>query len=253
MTTLAPANLIAVEAYYVAHHGVNLGIVGDASHVGGGTSYHLGKDQLRPGAYSAVTDRDRAGLSNYASAVDLGRIRDSLLPLRKFSAWFVDQCRHNSVDTRDVREVIYSPDGTTVLRWDRERGVGSAPRDGEADFSHRTHTHISYYRDSRGRSQVGPFRRYFDPAPAPTHTVHIAHGAVVRVYSVSATGCILGNGDGTYGKDTRWWRAASQGACGAPVRRETCDGRSQATTVRKIGGAFAGKHIRIDPPGVTVS
>lgn len=167
MTTLAPATLRALMDYWVAQGGVNLGIVGDTAHVAGGTSYHLGKDDLRSGAYSVQTARDRAGLSQYASAVDLGKLKGGFPPLRKFSLWYVDQCRHNAADTRDVREVIYSPDGLTVLRWDRERGVGSAARDGEADYSHRTHSHVSFYRDSRLRDQRGPFKRYFEAHGAP--------------------------------------------------------------------------------------
>ena len=62
----------------------------------------------------------------------------------------------------DVREIIYSPDGQRVLRWDRERGASSMPRPGEADASHLTHTHVSFYRDSEHRDKVPLFAPYFE-------------------------------------------------------------------------------------------
>lgn len=74
--------------------------------------------------------------------------------------------------------MIYTPDGKTVLRWDRERGVKSEPRPGEADASHITHTHISFYRDSERRPKVGLFAPFFvkppdtstEPKPKPPAT-----------------------------------------------------------------------------------
>lgn len=247
--TLAPANLLAVASYWTKHGGVNLGIVGDTSHVAGGTSYHLGKDHLKPGAYSAITARDRAGLSVYASAFDMGKLGGTYTKLRTFSGWLVDQCRANASDTRDIREVIWSPDGQVVMRWDRERGVASQPRDGEADFSHRTHTHVSYYRDSRGRPQVGPFQRYFEPTHVPV--VHIAKGATIRVYALSTSGCIKS------WKDIDWPRDASQAAAypGGEVKRRTCDGTSWAYTIR-VKSALAtinGRWIQTRANGVTYS
>lgn len=250
MTTQAPANLVSLMAYYVSQGGVNLGIVGDAPHVAGGTSYHLGRSDLRPGAYSAQTARDKAGLSNYASAVDLGKLGGGYPKLRKFSGWLVNECRHNTPDTRDIREVIWSPEGTTVLRWDRERGVASEPRDGEADVSHRTHTHVSFYRDSRLRDQRPVFRRYFEPAA--DHVLHIAPHATIRLYSVSSKGCIL-KVNGKYGVDETWGGKASRADCMAPVHRQTCDGQSGAVTVLVTSGVYRGRYVRVDPPEVTVS
>ncbi|MEK8110074.1 hypothetical protein NKG94_48450 [Micromonospora sp. M12] len=56
----------------------------------------------------------------------------------------------------DIREIIYSANGTTVKRWDRlgERTSG--------DSSHRWHTHFSFFRDAikAGRDQRPLFRRY---------------------------------------------------------------------------------------------
>lgn len=132
-----------------------VGIVGDADHVGGGTSYHLGEDDLKSTAYSIRTARDKAGLSDAASAVDVGEFRVTTelgtFTHRSFAIWLVKQCQANAPDTRDVREVIYSPDGKTVLRYDRERGYASGAQPGEADDSHLFHDHISMYRDAEFR------------------------------------------------------------------------------------------------------
>jgi hypothetical protein len=167
--TYAPASIQTLARYWTAHGGRNLGIVGDTRHRTRGTSYHLGRSQLTSDAYSRITPRDRAGLSEAASALDLGALNGNLGQLRTFSRWFVERCRTNAPGTSDVREFIYSPDGIRVLRWDRERGVSSAPRTGEADNSHLGHSHISFYRDSQERSKVGLFSPYF-VAPPDTST-----------------------------------------------------------------------------------
>jgi len=162
--TYAPRSLLVLRAYLAAAAGVelgNLGIVGNAAHVRG---YHLGRDRIysSTGAgdadYSVRTARDRAGLSNAASALD---VKFPAATLRDWSTWLVERrCRVGLA--ADVREVIWTPDGTTVLRWDRQRGVDSPPRSGEADSSHLWHTHLSFYRDAEGRDQVGPLRGYFE-------------------------------------------------------------------------------------------
>lgn len=58
------------------------------------------------------------------------------------------------------------PRRTTVLRYDRERGVKSEPKPGEAAQSHTWHTHVSFYRDSEARAKTPTFAGYFKP-PAP--------------------------------------------------------------------------------------
>ncbi len=160
--TYAPESLKRLAAYWKAQGGTDLGIVGDTAHAKKGVSYHLGKDQLAATAYSARTARDRAGLTDAASAIDLGRLDGSLDRLRDFSAWLVAQARANKPGTADMREIIWwDPSRGAVMRWDRERGYASPPRPGEADLSHKTHTHLSYYRDSRTRDKVGAFAPYF--------------------------------------------------------------------------------------------
>lgn len=140
---------------------VHFGIVGGPSHVAAGTSYHLGRDQLKLSRdpYSARTARDRAGLSNAASAGDVTDMIGVNL-LRSLSLWVVSQARAGAADAADLREIIFSPDGNAVLTWDRQRGGASFPL-ARGDSSHRTHTHFSWYRDSEFRDRAALFERFF--------------------------------------------------------------------------------------------
>lgn len=164
MVSFAPPTILAARNYLKgrdADLGNNeLGIVGSPSHVATGTSYHLGKDQLQmwKNPYSARNARDLAGLSNAASALD---IDDDLDELRALSLWLVQQCQRGTPGAIDVREIIFSPDGVNVLRYDQERGQTSAPVPDD-DISHRTHTHVGYYRDSEFRDKVGLYQRFFE-------------------------------------------------------------------------------------------
>lgn len=156
--TYAPAKLQELAAYWKAQGGVNLGIVGDTDHAAKGVSYHLGKDQLAPGAYSAERPRDRLGLTNAASAIDLGKLNGSYGQLRAFSDWLARRCVKGVAGTFDVVEVIYSPDGKRVLGF--KDGVEFLiPNYGDA--SHLTHTHISFYRDSEYRGKTALFAPFF--------------------------------------------------------------------------------------------
>lgn len=128
-----------------------VGIVGDAAHAAGGDSYHLGEDQIiRTGHRYSVDEsaRDRRGLDEHASALDVGQFRVTTsrgtFDLRDFSRWLVGLCQAGDPDTADIREVIYSPDGKTVKRWDR-LGIRAS-----GDDSHLGHTHISEHRDADG-------------------------------------------------------------------------------------------------------
>jgi hypothetical protein len=178
--TFAPPTLLQLAGLWTGAGGVNLGIVGDTAHLAKGVSYHLGRDDLLATAYSAQTTRDRAGLSNAASAIDLGKLGGSYVALRAFSIWLVEQARHNAPGTSDMREIIYSPDGVAVLRWDRERGYSSAPRAGEADTSHRTHTHVSWYRDAETRDHRTAFLPYLSKLEAAVDYINAGGGVSVR-------------------------------------------------------------------------
>jgi hypothetical protein len=137
---------------------VSLGIVGDSNHR---TGYHLGADRTYAGDYSTLVARDRAGLTNAASALDIGNHPE----LRQLSRWLVDRARHNAPGTADIREIIYSPDGVVVLRWDRERGYGSLPQPSTASKSHTTHSHVSRYRDSERRDKIAVFAPFYAELP----------------------------------------------------------------------------------------
>lgn len=136
--------------------------------------YHLSRDQIMQGEgkcpgegkddYSIQTARDKAGLSDARAAID---IQFKPAKLQDYSKWLLKQAQSNAPGTQDWRELIYSPDGVKVLRWDRERGVNSAPQPNEAALSHRTHTHVSFYRDSEDRVKVPTFSGYFGPAVPP--------------------------------------------------------------------------------------
>lgn len=167
--TRAPANLLAVRSLLLTHldnapgpddlDPGEVGIVGDSAHRGG---YHCGSDRVVTNDYSVVeSPRDRAGLTDLAAGLDVGQFsyRDVLgrtHNLQTFSVWCVAQCAAGAADTKDIREIIYSPDGTTVKRWDR---LG---RRTSGDSSHRWHTHFSFFRDAikAGRDQTPLFRRY---------------------------------------------------------------------------------------------
>lgn len=175
-----PPSLRALGSYWVSQGGVNLGVVGTRrTHRRG---YHLGRnrifgpDGVGAADYSVQTARDKAGLSNAASAIDLGRLDGSLVKLYEFSAWLVEQCRADAPGTRDIREIIFSPDGRHVYGYNREAGVASRPIRGYGDRSHITHTHISFYRDSEARDKRPLFAPFFAesapkaivaPAPRP--------------------------------------------------------------------------------------
>lgn len=181
--TYAPPTILELERYWVSQGGAKLGIVGNTAHTVG---YHLGKDRIYDGSgpglgsndYSVQLPRDKAGLSNAASAIDLGKLKGSITGLRKFSEWLVTQGRAGKL--RDVKEVIYSTsDGQYVKRWSGpDNKVYTSLRKnpdgtivtitrGNGDASHFSHTHISFYRDSEKRSKVDYFRPYFAPPDPP--------------------------------------------------------------------------------------
>jgi len=157
--TFAPQPLLAAREYIIREYGVPanaVGVVGGPSHRGG---YHCGSDRTVNNDYSVVESaRDRNGLSRAASALDVGefskRIGSRTINLRDFSVWLVAQCKANAPDTADIREVIYTDNGSTVKRWDR---LG---RRTSGDSSHLWHTHISYFRDSEKRDKTTLFKRY---------------------------------------------------------------------------------------------
>ena len=159
----APATITALGAYWTAQGGVMLGIVGNRAHTSG---YHLGKDRIfGPNGkgwndYSVKEARDKRGLTNAAAAIDLGRLNGSLTGLWAFSRWFAQQCMDGKPGYGDVREVIFwSTARDRVIGWSAtapDRWINDY-----GDLSHKTHTHISFYRDSQARGKVELFAPYF--------------------------------------------------------------------------------------------
>jgi hypothetical protein len=161
--TYAPGTIVDLSRYWTEQGGVSLGIVGDAKHRKG---YHLGRDRIYGpnglGAqdYSVKTPRDRLGLSDAASAIDLGKLGGTYLGLWDFSAWLAGRCMTFAPGTIDVREIIFwDRPSQTVLGWSSLTPDRLIP--GYGDSSHRTHTHISFYRDSESRSKTALFAPYF--------------------------------------------------------------------------------------------
>jgi hypothetical protein len=161
--TYAPAALKAAQTYLRSQTGldwVSLGIVGDSDHRGG---YHCGWDRRRivNGELADYaweeSSRDSSHKTDAAAALDVGNFSKGGKNLRTFSIWLVEQCKANAPGTKDIREIIYSPDGRTVKRWDR---LGKRT---SGDSSHLSHTHISYHRDAEARDKTGLFKRYFEP------------------------------------------------------------------------------------------
>lgn len=160
--TFAPQSILNVRhefQRYTDLPNVALGIVRNERD----TSYHVGKSWVLPGAYSiSESSRDSKGLSEASSAIDIGyysiTVGGKVHTLRTFSIWLVGQCAAGAPDTKDIREVIYSPDGKVVKRWDRlgKRSSG--------DTSHLSHTHVSWFRDSENHDRAAVFRRYFAEA-----------------------------------------------------------------------------------------
>lgn len=167
--TYAPADLLAVRAYLMPRTGLPpnaLGIPGDDDHPDG---YHVGNDALaRVGKLSTdyskrESARDRPG-ANAASALDIGDFNRNGTTLRGLSLYLVARCKAGDPRAADIREIIYTPDGSTVRRYDR-LGIRST-----GDRSHLFHTHISLFRDSEGRraqagNLLGLLREYFEGAP----------------------------------------------------------------------------------------
>ncbi len=164
--TYAPPDLRAIRAYLIDRLDINknihldtdlepdeVGIIGDYRHRATG-GYHEGRDDLEAvnGVsydYSTRQQRDRLGLTNAASAMDIGQFNQQIggvyMHQGILGAKIVQYCTWNDPRAECVREVIYTANGTTVSHYDaigEQRG---------ADSSHLTHTHISFWRDTENK------------------------------------------------------------------------------------------------------
>lgn len=150
--TYAPDDLLAIQRYCRAQTGQPWESLGITHQQPNGGGYHEGHDLLHlagrapedPGGDYSYDEspRDRNGLTDAASAFDLG---GGFSRFREITLGIVRACELGDPRTLDVREVIYTPNGREVWRWDRLGWRASG------DSSHLTHTHISFFRDSAGR------------------------------------------------------------------------------------------------------
>lgn len=184
--TVNPQTLVDLGRYWVAHDGVNLGVVGDVAHQAR-PSYHNGQNVIDANGWTAANDysirheRDREPhLTNAASAIDLGKLRGTLKGLQDFSRWLVAQAQSQAAGTGQIREIIYSPDGSNVQRYSGIDGrIHTGP--GNGDLSHRTHTHISFFRDTERRDKRPIFAPYFAPQVPDTDTEDDVNPDVITV------------------------------------------------------------------------
>jgi len=156
--TYEPQTLSDLQEYMRIQTGLpynELGTVPDPAHNGG---YHCGWDRrrLENGALDDYSWQESARDWNHKT--DAARAFDcGMFPyLRELSIWMVNQCVAGAPDTLDIREIIYSPDGNIVKRWDR-LGIQSGGSD-----SHLTHTHFSWFADAEENDKTSPFQRFFE-------------------------------------------------------------------------------------------
>lgn len=157
--TINPPELLKWRAYMRGVTGLpddSLGIKGGPGHVRTGTSYHLGKDQLifSKNPYSARHPRDKAGLSNAASACDTGWFPR----LIELTAWMVDEARAGR--RPDTREIIGPGRDGRAYRWAHENNWRADVRPSGDD--HEEHAHEGFYRDSEFRDKVGLYKPFFE-------------------------------------------------------------------------------------------
>lgn len=177
--TFSPPTLLAVRALMRQKTGLPAVALGIQHFTPQGGGYHEGNDLLRQAGrehtdYSKrESDRDRPG-SDAACGLDVGRFsvqsKTGLVDNHRMTRWMLAQLAADTVDSRWIREIIYSLDDKTVKRWDRLKIRSTG------DSSHRTHEHYSSFRDDIGSPHIlGLFTRFWvemdavAPPPTPVH------------------------------------------------------------------------------------
>src|SRR5687767_13987103 len=154
VSSYAPEKILEVRRYLKPLTGlsdIELGIVNNETDA----SYHRSWSQRDTDGTDYSWDessRDWSHKTDAARALDVGMIDR----LSEMSVWIVGQCEAGAADCADIWEIIYSPDGKVVMRWDRLK------RRSSGDDTHLTHTHFSWFADAEHRSKVGPFQRFFE-------------------------------------------------------------------------------------------
>ncbi len=167
--TNAPNDLLTFRSGVRSRTGlaaVDVGITGDGIHARTG-GYHEGMDVLisigryhappnqHIGStvedYSARTARDRVGLTNSASAVDIGSgWRQGRAAWLRWNVALVAALHAGDPALAAVRAINYTVDGVTKHRTDREHGWAVE----DSTDTVLTHTHAELYRDTEGRRAV---------------------------------------------------------------------------------------------------
>lgn len=168
--TTTPDDLRNIRAYLMPRTGLPAVSLGVQHFQPDGGGYHEGEDLLNEGGsadddYSVnESQRDRNGLTDDASALDVGDFDDGQgHTLEGLNAFMVARCQAGDPRARNIREIIYKSGPGTVSRWDA-LGVRS-----DGDLSHLTHGHYSFFRDSAGTRDrpddfMGLLTEYFEGA-----------------------------------------------------------------------------------------
>jgi len=149
--TEAPADLVQLQKAILKATGLPaaaVGIKGDKKHADKGVSYHLGKDQIKRSKhpYSARLQRDINGLTDAASAIDIGDDwpRGGREAWKRFNNLLVAALRAGDPALVTIRATNFSPDGSERKRADRQKAFRVEGSDDNVDI----HTHIEWYRDA---------------------------------------------------------------------------------------------------------
>lgn len=163
--SLAPPSLIDVRRYLVAKTGkptANFSIRAAKSSRG----YHAGRAEIfGPNGqgnkdYSVKQPRDKAGLSEASSAIDIK------LPIPQLKALVAYLLAGAKAGTLDIFELI-GPDSTGKANY-WSKATGWLPKPKWAPASHEWHIHMAFPRDTEFTDRVAIFRPFFEAQPAPT-------------------------------------------------------------------------------------
>jgi hypothetical protein len=152
--TEAPADLVQLQKAILKATGLSanaVGIKGDKKHAEKGVSYHLGKDQIKraKNPYSVRLQRDVKGLTNAASAMDIGDDwpRGGREAWKRFNNLLVAALQAGDPALGTIRATNFSPDGSERKRADRQKAFRVEGSDDNVEI----HTHIEWYRDTEGQ------------------------------------------------------------------------------------------------------
>jgi len=217
--TYTPPTIHAVKLY-IEQHGGTVSVARSCDPNRNYYGYHLGKDQIYSHNcldangnnrakgdkdYSVQTARDKSGLTDARAATDIqffgaggGLLKKQL---QDFSVKLVARCVAKANGTSDIREIIYSPDGVKVWRYDQVSHTNSI---GGGDDTHLEHTHVSYYRDTEYKDKISLYKWYFEPVvipvPEPSPVQPDDVKALQTLLNMLGAGLVV---DGVYGDKTK--------------------------------------------------